>query len=195
MTRISSPKLLTAFGATLLVGVSAAVAGGAWHQRDGGQSPGMASVELAFANAALVLQTMTVPPGASVNHAATAADLSTMQTNGMAALSKYFSSSLAQQESSGLTNAVAALADPNFRVLGAGVSTVSYDHVQLSGNTATVAAHVTDWSRMAQMQGTKAVVVRPSGVLIVKSTLTRVSARSPWIVTTLDWTFAPGSTP
>lgn len=220
MKRIVSLRLPTVFGAILtvlaVVGLIATIASGRAMRASGDkqivstariaalasappttmvQSPDMASVQSAFANAAVVLQTMTVPPAATVNHSATAADLSSMQTNGMTELNKYFSPSLALQESSRLTNAMAALADPNLRVLGGGVSDVSYDNVLLSGNAATVTAHVTEWSRMAQIQGTKAVVVQPSNVLIVTSTLARVSAASPWIVTGFDWNFAPGSTP
>lgn len=185
------PTVIATLVALAVVGVSAAIAGGRTHR----QTSYLASVQAVFRNAAVVLQAMTVPPAASVDHAATAAELSSMQTNGITELQRYFSPSLAQQGSSRLAKAKAALADPNFRVLGAGVSDVSYDKVELHGNTATVAAHVTEWSRMAQLQGTKAVVVQPSNVLIVNSTLARVDAASPWIITSFDWKFAPGNAP
>jgi hypothetical protein len=83
---------------------------------------------------------------------------------------------------------------PGFIPLGGGVSDMQVQSLSVDGDTATVRARLTTWARMSDVQPDGTVVVsQPSNDLLVDARLTRTPGG--WLVTTYDWTFAPGSEP
>lgn len=159
----------------------------------------LTAVRATFANAMLARQQLGVPvPAASGAAAAgvpTAAQQHQSLVTGQASLARYFSPAAASQQMAALNNVITAERNPQFRMLGAGVSNIQYVNVAVAGSTATVQADVTTWSRfeLQQLQGQWA-IAEPSNVLMVTATLAE-SSNGKWTVTSLQWDFAPGSQP
>lgn len=142
--------------------------------------------------------------GAKVNAAVAAKGLApaasdtvrqAQQQDGKRVLAKYFGSSQVKHEEIGLNNAVQAEADPKFRNIGAGVSNVKFDEVAISGNTATLTAEVTIWSKFQQVQANGSwTTADPVNVMVYHVTMERGTA-GQWVVNSMTGDFAPGQAP
>jgi hypothetical protein len=127
--------------------------------------------------------------------AASSAVRQAQQQDGMRVLVKYFSAAQARHEEIGLRNAVRAEADPKFRNIGAGVSKIKFDEVAVSGNTATLVAEVTIWSKFQQKQANGSWTTSdPVNVMVYHVTAERV-ASGQWMVSSMVGDFAPGQAP
>lgn len=117
------------------------------------------------------------------------------QQDGKRVLTKYFAPGQAKHEEIGLNNAVTAEADQNSRNIGAGVCHVKYDEVAVSGNTATLVAEVTIWSKFQQLQSNgKWTTSDPVNVMIYHVTMERGTS-GQWVVNSMVGDFAPGQAP
>lgn len=146
-----------------------------------------------FVRAVTLLQTVGVPPNASVDRVPTADDIQQMEDNGKFALGRLFASSAIGEGTARLNNA-AQIARTEVRALGGGVSNVTYDAVAANADGSfSISAHVTAWARLAQVIHGQAAVATPSNVLIVKATL--VPSGTTYLVSFYSWEFAPGSQP
>lgn len=117
------------------------------------------------------------------------------QQDGKRVLARYFAPAQAKHEEVGLNNAVQAEANPKFRNIGAGVSNVKYDEVAVSGNTATLIAEVTIWSKFQQLQSDGSWTTSdPVNVMIYHVTMER-GTNGQWVVSSMVGDFAPGQAP
>jgi hypothetical protein len=128
----------------------------------------------------------------------TSAQLAETKQKAFADLATYFSPAvIVDRLALGVNNAIAAQENPNARLLGAGVSNITYKSVSFdpSGSKATVEAAVTAWAGMAQRNpdGTW-VEGNPSNVVNVTAEMVKQISGN-WLITTFSWDFAPGSEP
>jgi hypothetical protein len=151
------------------------------------------AVKDVFVRAVTLLQTVGIPPNASVDRVPTADDLTQMKNSGTAALNSLFTSNAVNEGLVRLNNA-AQIAASDVRALGGGVSGVTYDTLVPSADGSyTISAHVTAWARLAQIHNGHAAVATPSNVLIVKATL--IPANGTYMVDSYSWEYVPGSEP
>lgn len=174
----------------------------------GSDSSQTSAVETAFTSAIRADQEMQAPPPslyattanteASARLTAPAASQAVRNAqlrDGKAALSRYFTPAQARHEQTGLTNAVDAEADPEFRNLGSGVSKVIFDSVAVSGDTATLRAEVTSWAKFQQQQDNGGwATASPVNVMRYNVTMIR-NGSGRWLVSSMTGDFAPGSGP
>ena len=115
--------------------------------------------------------------------------------DGARVLEKYFAPAQARHEEIGLHNAVLAEVDPKFRNLGAGDSKIKFDEVAVSGNTATLIAEATIWSKFQQEQANGSWSNSDPVNVMVYHVTTQRAASGQWIVTSMVGDFAPGQAP
>lgn len=139
-------------------------------------------------------QVNTAVAGGKVAPAASSAVRQSQKSDGELAIGKYFTPGQAKHEEIGMNNAIQAESDPKFRNLGAGVSSVKYDNVAVSGNTATLTADVTIWSKFQQQQADGSWTTSdPTNVMVYSVTMSRESGK--WLVDSMVGDFAPGEGP
>lgn len=112
-------------------------------------------------------------------------------------ISEHFASAaLLARENHELDSTMTALAEPNIRSLGAGVSRVVFTSVTVSGNTATVVAQVHEWTKAVarQQAGGRWLDLSPEADTVYNAKLS-IGPAGTWLVTDMIGRFANGSGP
>jgi hypothetical protein len=107
----------------------------------------------------------------------------------------FASAALIARENKTIGSTLAAVADPNFRFLGAGVSQITVTDVVVNGTTATIQASANVWSKFEQkMDDGSWSQASPTAEKIYTTTLSMGPAGT-WLVTDQTESFANGSGP
>jgi hypothetical protein len=108
----------------------------------------------------------------------------------------YASAALLARENHALESTMTALADPNTRILGAGVSQVTFTTVTVSGTTATIVAQAQEWtsSVIRQQADGNWLDMSPAADTIYNAKLS-IGPSGTWLVTDMIGHFAHGSGP
>lgn len=124
------------------------------------------------------------------------ADRQASTTRDRKKIKEHFASpALVARENQTVDNVMAAVKDPSFRFLGAGVSQVDFTSVTVSAGVATAVVRTHEWSKFEQKDPDgNWVVAAPTGEMIYKATLS-LGPAGTWVVTDLKGDFAPGFAP
>ena len=108
----------------------------------------------------------------------------------------FASAALLAREDHALDSTMTALADPNTRILGAGVSQVTFTSVTVSGNTATIVAQAHEWTSSVARQQADGnwLDMSPAADTIYNAKLS-IGPSGTWLVTDMIGRFANGSGP
>jgi hypothetical protein len=102
---------------------------------------------------------------------------------------------LRARENKTVASTMAAVADPNFRFFGGGVSQVIFKSVKLGSRTATIEAQADVWSKFAQrMPAGNWAQASPTATKIYTVKLS-MGPTGTWLVTDMEEDFAAGSGP
>jgi hypothetical protein len=109
---------------------------------------------------------------------------------------QFASAALVARENHALDSTMTAVANPNSRILGAGVSRVAFTSVTVSGNTATIVARAHKWtnSLVRQQPGGNWLDVSPAANTVYNAKLS-IGPSGTWLVTDMIGGFAGGSGP
>jgi hypothetical protein len=112
-------------------------------------------------------------------------------------ISGHFASvAMLARQNHNLDTTMTALADPNIRILGAGVSQLTFTSVTLRGNTATVVARAHDWtSSMVRQQPAGSWLDASPAADTVCTARLLIGPAGTWLVTSMIERFANGSGP
>ena len=154
-----------------------------------------AAVKAAFARAMSVHQAMAVPPVARPGAMPTAVDQTVHRRAASTALGGAFAGNALAGEQRGLETAIENEANPDFRLLDAGATVVSYSRpVTIHGATASLSARVRLWAKfmLPDSNGHLIVAAPPPNEMYVDATLVK-DASGVWRVTGYtEGNFVPG---
>ena len=108
----------------------------------------------------------------------------------------FASTALLARENHELDSTMTALAEPNNRSLGAGVSRVVFTSVTVTGNTATVVAQAHEWTKAVtrQQAGGRWLDLCPQADKVYNAKFS-IGPAGTWLVTDMIGRFANGSGP
>lgn len=173
--------------------------------------PGLAAAESVLAEAIVVRQTSTVPPGdrpplATAEGATDVARASSFRPTvdearamveaGQADLAEVFSGSALAAEEAKLRTAAEILPGGEVLVLGGGADTFEFSEpTVIDAGTVRLATRARVWAEFAQIQGdSRLAVARPVNIIDFVATMTATESGG-WTVSELSWEFAPGGGP
>jgi hypothetical protein len=108
-------------------------------------------------------------------------------------LGAYFTSPQLEKELAIATGVVSNGSDGPACIYGGGVDWVRLDTVNTTGTTADATGQFRAWSRIAQWQGSGPKMAEPHNTLDATFNLRRINRK--WLISSYQWTFAPGSEP
>jgi len=110
--------------------------------------------------------------------------------------SHFASAALLARENHNLDSTMNALAEPNIRILGAGVSRVVFTSVTVTGNTAIVVAQAHEWTKAVERQQAEGrwLDLSPQADTVYNAKLS-IGPGGTWLVTDMIGGFANGSGP
>jgi hypothetical protein len=108
-------------------------------------------------------------------------------------LGAYFTSPQLEKEVAIATGVVSNAKGGAACIYGGGVDWVRLDTVNTTGAMAAANGQFRAWSRVAQWQATGPKMAEPHNTLDATFNLRRVNGK--WLISSYDWTFAPGSEP
>lgn len=133
--------------------------------------------------------------GLAANHAPSAAQLSTQQSVGLSAIGSIFTAAQANKETRALDNVLSAERSGQVRMLGGGVTKVTFQSVAVDGSSATVEAIADVFSNFSARQPDGSwIPAEPHNSLDMRLALTK-DASQKWMITDMTWTFVPGTGP
>ena len=108
-------------------------------------------------------------------------------------LSAYFASPQLEKEVAIATGVVSNAKGGPACIYGGGVDWVRLDNVNTNGATADATGQFRAWSRIAQWQASWPKIAEPHNTLDATFNVRRINGK--WLISSYQWTFAPGSEP
>lgn len=122
-------------------------------------------------------------------------EVAAMHSNATNALASLFTAAMVTKMTTIVDHAIAMETGGAFVESGGGASVKSFDSVNVSGDTATVKATVTQWDVVGQVQDDGTVRwASPQADIVVTDTLTK-DANGNWLISARDWDWADGNVP